>query len=139
MGASMSAAVLLFELKGRGITLQAQGDRLRFHPRSAVGPDLLAKMREHKADIIRLLNREADSAKDQQAVSQPGRLHLPDDVLDELLNWPNPPTEAELQARGQEILRNIAVARGHRKLANAAEAWDRMRVNFRNRNFQRRN
>ena len=48
-------------------------------------------------------------------------------------------TEADLQARGQEILRNIAVARGHRELADAAEAWDRRRVNFQNRSFLRRN
>jgi hypothetical protein len=37
------------------VTLAAHGDRLRFSPRSAVTPELLAGLQAHKLELLRLL------------------------------------------------------------------------------------
>ena len=50
-----TAATLLKDLAARGVRVEAAGDRLRFHPRSAVTDDLLARLRDHKAELLRLL------------------------------------------------------------------------------------
>ena len=53
----MNAPALIAELRRRGVTLEAQGDRLRFRPVSAVSEDLVARLREQKADVLaRLLS-----------------------------------------------------------------------------------
>ena len=62
MGGSMSAAELLMDLGLLGIRLQADGDRLRYHPRSALTPDLLARLKAHKADVLALLRPTPDDA-----------------------------------------------------------------------------
>jgi hypothetical protein len=62
----MTALDLLTELQGRGVELVAAGDKLRYRPRSAVEPDLLPVMREHKADILRML-AQRPAAPPQQA------------------------------------------------------------------------
>jgi hypothetical protein len=51
----MSAAELLADLARLGIRLDACGDQLRFHPRSALQPDLLARLKTHKAEILAIL------------------------------------------------------------------------------------
>lgn len=51
----MSAAELLFDLDRLGVRLEAAGEQLRFHPRSALTPDLLARLKAHKADVLALL------------------------------------------------------------------------------------
>lgn len=48
----MDAATLLEALRSRGVTLTARGDRLTFRPVDAVTSDLLAALREHKADLL---------------------------------------------------------------------------------------
>jgi TubC N-terminal docking domain len=51
----VSAAELLAALRGRGVELQADGDRLRFRPVAAVTADELAALRAHKAGVLALL------------------------------------------------------------------------------------
>lgn len=48
----MDATTLLDTLRFRGVTLTARGDRLTYRPLDAVTPDLLAALREHKADLL---------------------------------------------------------------------------------------
>lgn len=48
----MTLHQMLFELRTRGVTLTQDGDRLAYSPRSAVPPELLAAIREHKADLL---------------------------------------------------------------------------------------
>lgn len=60
MGRAVSAAptpvaVLLVELARRGIELRAAGDRLRYRPRSAMTPDLAARLEAHRADVLAIL------------------------------------------------------------------------------------
>ena len=64
----MSAAQLLADLERRGIRLDADGERLLFHPRSALTPDLLDRLKAHKAELLTLILRgsifDIDSAPD---------------------------------------------------------------------------
>lgn len=52
----MSAQSLLNHLKARGIELRAAGDRLRFHPREAVGAEDLQALRTHKVELLAILS-----------------------------------------------------------------------------------
>jgi len=51
----MRAAELLLDLGRLGIRLEADGERLRYFPRSALTPDLLDRLKAHKADVLALL------------------------------------------------------------------------------------
>jgi TubC N-terminal docking domain len=51
----MSAAELLADLDRLGIRLEADGDRLRYHPRSALTPELLDRLKAGKADVLAIL------------------------------------------------------------------------------------
>jgi hypothetical protein len=51
-----AAAQLLTGLQALGVVLVADGNRLRFHPRDRVTPDLLDRMKLCKGDLLRLLN-----------------------------------------------------------------------------------
>lgn len=51
----MSAAELLLDLGRLGIRLEANGERLRYFPRSALTPDLLDRLKAHKADLMATL------------------------------------------------------------------------------------
>ena len=70
MGGTVSAAELLADLARRGIRLEADGERLRYHPRSALTPDLLDRLKAHKAELLTLLLRatafDIDSAPDAE-------------------------------------------------------------------------
>lgn len=56
----MNVAELLADLDRLGIRLDADGDRLRYHPRSAATPDLLDRLRTHKAALLAILRRTPD-------------------------------------------------------------------------------
>lgn len=58
----MSAAELLLDLDRLGIQLEADGERLRYFPRSALTPDLLARLKAHKADLLAMLRPAPDAA-----------------------------------------------------------------------------
>jgi len=51
----MSAAELLLDLGRVGIRLEADGERLRYCPRSAMTPDLLGRLKAHKVELLALL------------------------------------------------------------------------------------
>lgn len=55
----MSAAELLMDLGRLGIRLETKGKRLRYHPRSALTPDLLERLKAHKVELLTLLPRES--------------------------------------------------------------------------------
>jgi hypothetical protein len=80
----MSAADLLLELNRQGIRLEANGDRLRYHPQSALTPDLLARLKAHKAELLAILstNQQAETAKhgDQPQADQAGQAQRGNDV-----------------------------------------------------------
>ena len=47
--------LLLADLAARGIEVQAHGDRLRFRPPDAVTPDLVRRLKVHKAELLAML------------------------------------------------------------------------------------
>lgn len=50
------AATLLADLRARGVELEPRGDKLHWRaPESAVTPELLAVLAEHKAELLALL------------------------------------------------------------------------------------
>jgi hypothetical protein len=51
----MNAAELLAELESLGIRVEADGDRLRYHPRSAATSDVLDRLKTHKAALLAVL------------------------------------------------------------------------------------
>ena len=54
----MSASELLVGLRDCGVELVATGDQLRYRPREAVTPQLLDDLREHKPELLKLLESE---------------------------------------------------------------------------------
>ena len=54
----MSASALLEELRGHGVELSTEGEQLRYRPKSAVTPELLDRLKEHKVDVLKLLTWE---------------------------------------------------------------------------------
>ena len=71
MGGGMSAAVLLMDLGRLGIRLEADGERLRFHPRSALTPDLLDRLKAHKGEVLALLLHASDFDIDSAPNAEP--------------------------------------------------------------------
>jgi hypothetical protein len=82
----MNARILLDTLRQRGVTLAVVGDELRYHPKRAVDPATVALLKQHKAELIRLLEeqqrRQPDDA-DQHALELPPPLG---DQLTDLLD-----------------------------------------------------
>jgi hypothetical protein len=70
----MDVKILLDMLRQRGVTLAVVGDELRYHPKRAVDPATVALLRQHKAELVRLLEeqqrRRPDDA-DQHALELP--------------------------------------------------------------------
>ena len=75
----MTAAELLSELTRLGIEVVASGDRLRYRPRSAVAPDLAAKLKMHKPELLALLRPPPEVAPilAQSGTDAPGPLRKP--------------------------------------------------------------
>jgi len=58
----MSAAELLLDLGRLGIQLEADGERLRYFPRSALTPDLLDRLKANKAELLAAIERFEERA-----------------------------------------------------------------------------
>lgn len=58
----MSAAEIVTDLARRGIRLEASGERLRYAPRSALTPDLLDRLKAHKAELLASIERFEERA-----------------------------------------------------------------------------
>jgi hypothetical protein len=52
----MTAEELLGEVRARGVVLRVEGDRLRFRPVDRVPPELREELRQHKAQLLEILN-----------------------------------------------------------------------------------
>ncbi len=72
----MALPELLREIEGRGVTLMAAPvePRLRFRPASALTPELVEGLREHKAAILEALEGREKPAQNSEPVSEePGQ------------------------------------------------------------------
>ena len=57
----MSALALLDELRHRGVQIWAEGNYLRYKPRSGVDPELLERLATHKAELLEMLDQESQA------------------------------------------------------------------------------
>jgi hypothetical protein len=68
------AADLLAELTRLGVTVGVQGDRLWFEPKSALGPDLVARLRQHKILLMAIVGSalpQCDRCRSKEFVDVP--------------------------------------------------------------------
>jgi hypothetical protein len=108
---------LLIDLVARGIELQANGDRLRFRPRKAVTPDLVERLKRHKAQLLAILQAVANPAAEAEAIMRHVRACGDDDLAEAMAEaWEERLaictvdgglTLAEAEAVALEQLRNI--------------------------------
>jgi hypothetical protein len=85
----MTALSILAQATAAGLTLRPCGDRIRFKPMGNMTPELLAEVREHKAELVSLL-RAGRVAEVRAFYSQAfGRLSAlyPDSLIGNL--WPS--------------------------------------------------
>jgi hypothetical protein len=79
----MSAADLLLDLGRLGIRLEAEGSRLRYYPRSALTPDLLQRLKAHKAEVVAELTAHREAILAAKAPPDP----LADPIFLKLTDW----------------------------------------------------
>ena len=74
----MSALPILGELQRRGVTLKADGDALVLKPKRALDGELLARVREHKREIILFVSARPAACSLTCYEIEPGRwIHRP--------------------------------------------------------------
>ncbi len=59
-GVKYEPAELLAHLDRLGVRLEADGDRLRYYPRSTLTPELIARLKAHKGDVLAMLTATPD-------------------------------------------------------------------------------
>ena len=114
----MSAAELMTDLARLGIRIEAQGNRLRYSPRSAVTPEIADRMRAYKGELLAILRRDpeapaidlTDATQVWQAALDrlKGNPLFPHDVMEELraadARWADDPEAGETD-EGIEVIR----------------------------------
>jgi hypothetical protein len=69
----MNAADLLLDLGRLGIRFEADGERLRYFPRSALPPDRLNLLKKHKAELLATLRPTPDLAHSAPTCEAPAQ------------------------------------------------------------------
>jgi hypothetical protein len=74
----VNAMAILYDLQRRGISVAADGNTLVLKPRRALDSELLARLREHKAEILRALSARPATCGATCYEVEPGRwIHHP--------------------------------------------------------------
>jgi hypothetical protein len=93
MGGTVIASRLMADLIRLGIKLEADGNRLRYSPRSAVTPDLAKRMKAHKSELLAMLRAGQTPLSLTQAVkasvSADGKWHTLHDITRGEFDWIN--------------------------------------------------
>ena len=106
----MSAKTVLAEAVARGLTLTASGEKIIYTgPREAVTDDLLDRLRQHKAELLRLLPAETEKAGQVFTNYGTGYRH-PDGRVDDGTPEPMPPPAEPWPADLTQLLRRVATA-----------------------------
>lgn len=65
----MTAAALLRDLVRLGVVLRVEGDRLKVHvPKGVLTPDLVDRLRAHKAEVLDILNNRCPWCRGESIV-----------------------------------------------------------------------
>jgi hypothetical protein len=97
-GLDMTAAALLARVEGAGVTVEADGDRLRITASAPPPPALLHELGGLKAELLALLERHADEAAEREAIQGEPALPLVGTVARERLEAGERLTLAGLRA-----------------------------------------
>jgi TubC N-terminal docking domain len=74
----IGAAEILRELTRRGVTVRVEGETVKLRPKAALDDDLLARLRQHKAEILALIAaRPATCAASCYEIEPGRRIHHP--------------------------------------------------------------
>ncbi len=106
----MQALCVLSEVQHRNVKLWAAGDRLRFSPASALTPELVEELRQHKEDILSILRRREEVQQDTSPLIKDASevLQIAREVLGQVENPvtpPAPPGRDPLVKRGTDKAR----------------------------------
>lgn len=71
-----TAVVLLAELAARGIELRAEGEQLQFRPVAAMTRELAGRIKQHKSEVLALLNETATSEEAESRADREFRRFL---------------------------------------------------------------
>src|SRR5262245_46855244 len=91
----MTAADLVLTLRSNGAELVPAGDRIRYRPASKVPPDMLAHLRDRKAEVLALLSAHPTST-DGLGLTTADTRHVAEAApflamsLDEFARWGRP-------------------------------------------------
>ena len=119
----MSAAGLIDEVQQLGIELEARGERLRYSPAARVPPELLSRLKQHKAEVIEELRRRENPGGAGLGETAPGQLSAP---VRHRTGW----MVVAVAERRQRALQPLPVLRSdirrairQRKESEAVERW----------------
>jgi hypothetical protein len=106
----LAATRVLSRVQAHGITLVPDGNRLRFSPASALTPELVEELRQHKEDILSILRRREEVQQDTSPLIKDASevLQIAREVLGQVENPvtpPAPPGRDPLVKRGTDKAR----------------------------------
>ena len=76
------------DLTRLGIRIEAQGDRLRYAPRSVVTPDLVDRMKAYKDELLEMLSSEPVTPEERRRASAALVERLNAAYRDGPIDWP---------------------------------------------------
>jgi len=116
------ATALLIELTRQGIDLRADGDKLRFRPRSAMTPDLIERTKTCKPELLVMLRGDRTPQLRQDSQNRPTAVATaPTGVI----GRPNAPAGGELSGPPHELSLDDRVESGYVNPGWTPRAWSR--------------
>lgn len=106
----MNTSALLGELTELGIEVWAAGDRLLYKPRSAVGPELLERLKAHKEQILRAYGQHGDHRHDLPVDGADADHLLAGAVVEARSDWVAVRLHSKLLTRDVWLARDAGVA-----------------------------
>lgn len=107
----MSAKTVLAEAVARGLTLMTNGEKIIYTgPREAVTDDLLDRLRQHKAELLRLLPAEAEKTGQVLHTNYGRGYQHADGRVETGTSEPMPPPAADWPADLNDMLRRVSCA-----------------------------
>jgi len=69
----MGASAILEQLHNLGVTVTAEGDKLRLEPGSRVSPQLVNELRQNKAEVLAYLQQQPKNPQGKYRLAYPGQ------------------------------------------------------------------
>jgi hypothetical protein len=112
----MSPESVLASLARLGVRVEAvSGNRLRYHPASAVPPELIEQLRQHKMAILAMLRGQP---ADQPAATEPPAAQRELTLARQLAK-----TWADVRSQLEQLVLGLAEHRGYPRVQLASGVW----------------